>query len=322
LNILVTGGAGYIGSVILELLAKHTDHAVIAVDNLSDGNRQSIPAAVRFYQGDIGDAALLHNIFASENIDVVIHLAASSSVPDSVINPIEYYQNNIVNTITMLEAMLKHNVRGIIFSSSAAVYGEPQSVPIAETHPTIPVNPYGHTKLFTERLLNDLAVSGKIDFVALRFFCAAGATADHGESRKAETHLIPVILDYLLGKGVPVKIYGNTFPTPDGSGIRDYVHVCDIARAHILSLEHFDAIKNTVFNISTNSGYSVLEVVRAVEKIFSVHIPFTIEEPRPGDPAMLTASSERIREAIGWETEHDLESIIRSAYEWRKNPKY
>jgi UDP-glucose 4-epimerase len=321
LKILVTGAAGYIGSVLVEALAKEGNDLFL-LDDLSEGNIQSIPQNVPFFNGSYGNAAILENIFENHSIDSVIHLAASSSVPDSVLNPLEYYDNNIKNTLILLEQMAKYSVPKFIFSSSAAVYGEPAHTPIDESHPCIPINPYGKSKLFLEEILRDIAFTKKLDFVAFRFFCAAGASEYKGESRASETHLIPLVTDCLLDKRETMFIYGDSFPTVDGSGIRDYIHVEDIAQAIILSLKNFDKAKNSFYNIGSDEGYSVLEIIKTAEKIFGKKIPQVIRHQRPGDPAKLVASSRKIRTELGWEPKNSIEDIIVSAYNWRKSPKY
>ena len=321
MKILVTGAAGYIGSVLVEALANEKNDLLL-LDNLSEGNILSIPDNIPFYNGNYGDADLLKTIFAETAVDAVIHLAASSSVPDSVINPLEYYDNNIKNTLVLLEQMVKYSVPKFIFSSSAAVYGEPTYTPIDETHPCIPINPYGKSKLFLEEMLRDISDTKKLDFVAFRFFCAAGASETKGESRASETHLIPLVTDCLLGKRDKLHVYGDSFSTPDGSGIRDYIHVEDIAQAIMLSLKNFDKAKNSFYNIGSDAGYSVLEIITAAERLFKMKILQDICPPRPGDPAKLVASSKKIRDELGWTPKYSIEDIIVSAYNWRKNPKY
>ncbi len=321
MKILVTGAAGYIGSVLVEALAED-DNKLFLLDDLSEGNAQSIPANVTFYNGSYGDAALLRNIFEKNAIDAVIHLAASSSVPDSVINPLEYYDNNIKNTLTLLDQMVKYGVTKFIFSSSAAVYGEPSHTPIDESHPCIPINPYGKSKLFLEEILKDISETKKLEFVAFRFFCAAGASETKGESRASETHLIPLVTDCLLGKRDKMYVYGDSFPTHDGSGVRDYIHVEDIAQALVLSLKNFEIAKNSFYNIGSDEGYSVLDIIHTAEKLYKTKIQLEICPPRPGDPAKLVASSAKIRNELGWIPQYTIEDVITSAYNWRKSPKY
>jgi len=320
-NILVTGGAGYIGSVTSELLEKK-GYKVIVIDDLREGKREAISDKSAFYKSNFGDVNTLENIFKNFQIDFVFHFAASANVPNSVIDPLKYYENNVVNTISLLKAMIKFNVKKIIFSSTAAVYGEPVYLPIDEKHQLKPVNPYGSSKLMIENILSDFAHAYDLNFIAFRYFCAAGATEDHGESRDYETHLIPVVLDQVLKKRDYVTIFGNDFNTTDGTGVRDYVHVEDIARAHILGMERFDGLSGGFFNLGNGKGFSVLEIIRAAEKYLKVKVKYKIGEKRLGDPAVLIASYQKAYRQLGWEPFKTLEDIIKSAYNWRKNPKY
>ncbi len=319
--LLLTGGAGYIGSIVAEYCI-NAGYDLIILDDLREGNIKSLPNSVKFYQVNYGDKKALQDIFTNNAIDCVIHLAASSNVPHSVIVPELYYSNNITNTLTLLECMQEFGVRKFIFSSSAAIYGEPEYQPVDENHAHIPINPYGKSKLFVEEILKDLANSNKLKFVAFRFFCAAGATAFNGESRKDETHLIPLVVDCALRKKDEMYVFGNKFNTIDGSGVRDYVHVADIAQAHVLALKNFDTVANDFFNIGTDSGNSVLELVALAEKIFHRKIPMKIVDSRPGDPESLVASSAKIRKDLGWKPLFGLEQILLSTFLWRKNPRY
>jgi UDP-glucose 4-epimerase len=321
LTLLLTGGAGYIGSVI----ARHCIDAgydIIILDDLSEGNARSLPQGVPFYHADYGDKETLVAIFSKHRVDAVIHLAASSSVPHSVIEPELYYRNNVCKTITLLESMASHGVKKMLFSSSAAVYGEPRYLPVDENHPAIPINPYGKSKLFIEDILRDMAAAADFQFIAFRFFCAAGATQSNGEARPNETHLIPLVADCALGKRERMIVYGDTFPTSDGTGVRDYIHVADIAQAHLLALAKINVLSNTAYNIGTDSGYTTLEVIKLAAKVIGRNIPYIVSTQRPGDPAELVASSGKIRAELGWKPAYDLEQIILSAWQWRKNPRY
>lgn len=319
--ILVTGGAGYIGSVVAELLEKK-GHQVIVVDDLSEGKAGAVSAKSVFYKSNFGDAGTLETIFSKHKIDFVFHFAASANVPDSVINPLKYYDNNVVNTVSMLKIMLKFGLKNIIFSSTAAVFGEPVYTPIDEEHQLKPVNPYGTSKLMVENILTDFSKAYGLNFIAFRYFCAAGSTKDHGESRDYETHLIPVVLDQILKKREYVTVFGNDFNTHDGTGVRDFIHVEDIANAHILAMENFGRVNNKFINLGNGKGFSVLEVIHAAEKLLGIKVSYKIGDKRPGDPATLIASYENAFKQLGWKPSKTLEDIIQSAYSWRENPKY
>jgi UDP-glucose 4-epimerase len=320
-TILITGGAGYIGSVAAELLEKK-GHKVIIIDDLSEGKRGAISTNSIFYQSNFGDINTLEGIFKEHKIDFVFHFAASANVPDSVVNPLRYYENNVTNTISLLKMMIRFDVKNIIFSSTAAVFGEPVYTPIDEKHILNPVNPYGMSKLVVENILSDFSKAYKLKFIAFRYFCAAGSTIDHGESRDFETHLIPVVLDQILNKRDYVTVFGNNFNTQDGTGVRDFIHVEDIAIAHILAMENFDRVSDKFINLGNGKGYSVLEVIKAAEKYLNKKVSYKIGERRPGDPAVLIASYQNAFHQLGWEPSKTLEDIIKSAYTWRKNPKY
>ena len=320
-TILVTGGAGYIGSVVAELLEKK-GHKIIIIDDLSEGKKGSISADSIFYQSNFGDVNTLETIFKECKMDFVFHFAASANVPDSVANPLKYYENNVSNTLSMLKMMIRFNVKRIIFSSTAAVYGEPVYTPIDEKHILKPVNPYGTSKLMVENILEDFSRAYGLKFITFRYFCAAGSTKEHGESREYETHLIPVVLDKILGKREYVTVFGNNFNTIDGTGVRDFIHVEDIAAAHILAMENFEKVNDRFINLGNGKGYSVLEVLEAAEEYLNLKISYKIGDRRPGDPAVLIASHQKAFEQLGWKPSKTLKDIIESAYEWRKNPKY
>lgn len=320
--ILITGGAGYIGSILSSLLFEE-NQMIIIIDDLSSGNIKSIPEESIFYRASCGDKNILREIFEKYKVDVVYHLAASANVPDSVQNPLEYYKNNVINSINLLEMMIKYNVNKIIFSSSAAVYGEPQYTPIDEDHELSSINPYGRSKIMVEQVIMDLNNAYGFKYHIFRYFCAAGATSENGESRKSkETHLIPLVAYAALGKRNHVDVFGDDYPTIDGTGVRDYLHVLDIAKAHILALEALDDHPNEVFNLGTETGYSVLEVIDTAQIVLGKEIPYKIAPRRTGDTASLVSSSVKIRDMLGWEPKYGLEDMIESAYEWRNNPKY
>lgn len=323
MEILITGGAGYIGSVVGEHL--HTlGYSLVVVDDLRDGKKEAVPDGAKFYAADFSDEHILDTIFSTHNITTVIHLAASANVPDSVVRPLPYYQNNVTGTISLLKKMKQYSVKSILFSSTAAVYGIPVNNTIIETDILKPVNPYGWSKLFDEQIIADTAAAHGLEFIIFRYFCAAGATALHGESRGYESHLIPLVIDTALGKRDEVKVFGNQFPTPDGTGVRDYIHVSDIARAHELALNAMQHAKvtNQIFNLGTNAGYSVLQIIEETEKVLGQKVNFTIVNERPGDPPSLIALAHKAKEQLGWEPRYNLQDIITSVYAWRNNPRY
>jgi len=320
-NILVTGGAGYIGSVVCEFLEAQ-GHFAVVIDDLREGKREAVPKKCELYVASCGNIDLLTRIFSRYSIDIVFHLAAMANVPDSVVNPLSYYSANVADSIQLFGAMRTFGVKKVVFSSTAAVYGEPTKIPIDEDHSCKPVNPYGHSKLMDEQILRDCAVGYGIKHMIFRYFCAAGATRDHGESRRQETHLIPVVIDAAVGKRREVEIFGVDFPTKDGSGVRDYVHVSDIARAHLLALSAIDSNANQVFNLGTGQGYSVHEVITTAGRTLGMTVPHKIAPRRDGDPAILVASFDKAKRDLGWTPELGLSEIIKSAYEWRSHPLY
>ena len=319
--VLVTGGAGYIGShTVLELLNRKEE--VVVIDNLVKGHREAIKGGT-FYQGDLRDEDFLFNVFEENEIQEVIHFAAYSLVGESIENPIKYYNNNVVGTIKLLNTMKKYGVKNIVFSSTAAVYGEPINIPILEEDATIPTNPYGESKLAIEKALKWANKSGDINYIALRYFNAAGANKDGyiGEDHNPETHLIPIILEATLGKREKILIYGNDYNTPDGTCIRDYIHVADLAEAHILALDKLRREgESGIYNLGNGRGFSVKEVIDKAKKVTGINIPVEIGERRLGDPAILVASSEKAKEELNWNPKYnDLERIIEDAWNWHKN---
>jgi UDP-glucose 4-epimerase len=316
-KILVTGGAGYVGSICSEALVD-AGHEVIVVDNLQNGKREAVLAPARFYEVDLCDQAAVRDLFQGEAIDAVMHFAALADVTTSVKNPHQFFKNNVSGTLNLLEAMLEHGVRDLIFSSTAAVYGEPQSVPIDENHPKCPVNSYGESKLATERMLAWYASAYGFRCVSLRYFNAAGATARLGEDRSNESHLIPCILDVALGKRADIAIYGSNYSTRDGTCVRDYVHVLDIVSAHVLCLEHIGELRFEAFNVGHGVGYTVQEVLQEARQVTNCSIPARMVAARPGDPAVLVATPEKLAVRVGWRPlRSNLRGIIEDAWAWR-----
>ena len=320
--ILVLGGAGYIGSHTALELVKAGNEVVIA-DNLVTGYRKAIPEGAKFYKGDLRDSDFLDNLFHQEKIDAVIHFAAYSLVGESVTNPLKYYDNNLYGTKVLLEAMVKNNVDKIVFSSTAATYGEPENIPILESDRTCPTNPYGETKLAMEKMFKWTAEAHGLRYVSLRYFNACGAdeSGTIGEAHTPESHLIPLILQVPNGKRETISIYGTDYDTPDGTCIRDYIHVTDLAQAHILAVQYLNnGGESDIFNLGNGVGYSVREVIETARKVTGHPIPATETSRRAGDPARLVASSEKAKSVLGWKPVHDsLEEIIASAWNWHKN---
>ncbi len=322
MRILVLGGAGYIGSHTALELVKAGNEVVIA-DNLVTGYRKAIPEGAKFYEGDLRDSDFLDNLFHQEKIDAVIHFAAYSLVGESVTNPLKYYDNNLYGTKVLLEAMVKNNVDKIVFSSTAATYGEPENIPILETDRTCPTNPYGETKLAMEKMFKWTAEAHGLRYVSLRYFNACGAdeSGTIGEAHNPESHLIPLILQVPNGKRETISIYGTDYDTPDGTCIRDYIHVTDLAQAHILAVQYLNnGGESDIFNLGNGVGYSVREVIETARKVTGHPILATETSRRAGDPARLVASSEKAKKILGWKPVHDsLEEIIASAWNWHKN---
>jgi UDP-glucose 4-epimerase len=318
INILVVGGAGYIGSHMVKDLLK-AGYGVITLDDFSTGHRELLPGG-KLFEGNLGDTKLLNKIFSKHQISAVMHFAAYSLVGDSMQNPLAYYRNNIAGTIELLAGMVRHNVKYFIFSSSAAVYGEPLEIPIIEDHPCKPTNPYGATKVAVEQLLNDCDYAHGLESASLRYFNAAGAdeSCEIGELHEPETHLIPLLLKAASGEQKNIKIFGTDYPTHDGTCIRDYVHVSDLAQAHLLALEALlSGEGSSVYNLGNSKGHSVREVIELAGKISGKTIRTVEVERRPGDPAELVATSDKIREKLGWKPKYeDLETIITTAWNW------
>lgn len=320
--ILVTGGAGYIGSVTVELL-RECGEDVVVLDNLSRGHRAAVPRDVPFYEGNIGDLALVARIAREHHVEECIHFAALAYVGESVEQPGRYFENNVSQTIALLGVLLKSGLCHVVFSSTCATYGEPQQIPISEQHPQEPTNPYGLSKLMVEKLLPGYERNFEIKFVGLRYFNAAGATETLGEDHEPETHLIPNVLSVAQGRAPFVSVFGNDYSTPDGTAIRDYVHVADLANAHILSLNYLRrGGKSEFMNLGSGEGNSVLEVIETAREVTEKPISIKIEPPRAGDPSRLIADSEKAHRVLGWSPEHaELAAILRSDWEWRtRNP--
>lgn len=319
--ILVVGGAGYIGShMVLDLL--QAGRKVVVLDNLSRGYRDLLTGGT-FIEGDLGDSKLLDRVFIQHRIAAVMHFAAFSLVGESVSKPLDYYRNNVAETVELLAAMGRHHVRYFIFSSTAAVYGEPRTMePLHENDPCHPTNPYGATKLTVERMLADNAVASDFRYVSLRYFNAAGADPSGrvGERHQPETHLIPLVLQVATGQRQAIQIYGTDYPTSDGTCVRDYVHVHDLTQAHLLALEHLlKGGDSAVYNLGNNKGYSVREVVEMARRITMHPIPAVETGRRAGDPAFLVADSGKIRNELGWQPRHEkLETIIETAWAWHQ----
>jgi UDP-glucose 4-epimerase len=319
--ILVTGGAGYIGShAVAELLAKGEE--VVIVDNMQQGHHDALLGG-KLYVGDLRDGEFLDTVFQENSIDAIIHFAANSLVGESMQNPAKYYHNNVYGTLCLLEKMNQYGVKKIVFSSTAATYGEPENVPILESDRTLPTNTYGETKLAMEKMMKWFDTAHGIKYVSLRYFNAAGAHASGkiGEDHSPETHLIPIILQVALGQRQHISIYGDDYATPDGTCIRDYIHVSDLADAHVLAVEKLrQGADSNIYNLGNGKGFSVKEVIDIARQVTGHAIPAVIEARRAGDPATLVANSDRAREELGWKPTRDsLEDIIESAWRWHQS---
>jgi UDP-glucose 4-epimerase len=316
--ILVTGGTGYIGSVTVERLREKGEQVVV-LDDLDRGHRAALDSDIPLYRGKIGDRELVTRIAREHHLESCIHFAALIEVGESVKAPAKYYENNVGQGISFIGALVQHGVCRLVFSSTAAIYGEPEQIPITEQCRKWPKNPYGWSKLFMERVLDSYDTAYGLKFAALRYFNAAGATEKCGEDHRPESHLIPNVLSAALGLQQTIRVFGNNYPTPDGTPIRDYIHVVDLADAHILALEHLRRGGPSDFlNLGTGHGYSVLEVIQCAREITGKEIPVQMGPPRPGDPARLVADPSRAKAVLGWEPRtSDLPSIVRSAWQWR-----
>ena len=320
--ILVTGGAGYIGSAtVKDLLDK--GETVVVLDNLAYGHRKAIDESIAFYEGDIGDESLVAKITSENEIEACLHFSAFTFVGESVENPKIYFQNNVAQTLKLLDVLITNNIKKFVFSSTAAVFGEPQKVPIDETHPQNPTNPYGWSKLMVEKILASYDAAYDLKFVALRYFNACGASGGCGEDHTPETHLIPLILFAAQGKRDSIAIFGDDYPTPDGTAIRDYIHIADLSQAHLLALTHLRNGGNSeLINLGNGGGYSVKEVLEAARKVTGKNIEAKVAPRRAGDPSRLVADATKAREVLGWTPQTpEIEKIIESAWNWHSlNP--
>ncbi len=320
--VLVTGGAGYIGSHAV-LALKDAGHRPVVIDNLVTGFRWAVPDDVAFYEGNIADDALIDRIAAEQGIDAIMHFAGSVVVPESVSDPLKYYLNNTARTRSLLESAVRSGVRHFIFSSTAAVYGMPDQPQVDEDMPTVPINPYGTSKLMTEMMLRDVAAAHPINYCALRYFNVAGADPQGrtGQSTAGATHLIKVTVEAALGKRPGISVFGSDYATPDGTGVRDYIHVSDLVAAHVIALEELIAQpeRSRTLNCGYNRGFSVLEVLDAVERVSGVRVARSFAPRRAGDPGALVADNRRIKEAFGWQPRYgDLDTIVRHALAWER----
>jgi UDP-glucose 4-epimerase len=323
MTVLVTGGAGFVGSVCSEQLLV-AGHAVVVVDNLSTGHRGAVSPSAAFIEGDFGNKELIRDLVTEHRIDAVMHFAGETLVEKSMTDPSVYFQNNVRKGLDLLDALLDCSVKKLVFSSTAAVYGEPVATPIAETHPKVPINAYGESKLIFERILEWYGRAYGLQYAALRYFNAAGASQDLGEDHHPESHLLPRILDCVLDDSREFIVYGDDYETTDGSCVRDYVHVLDIAQAHILAMDGLqDEQRQGAFNIGSSRGYSVREVVRTVEEVTGRNLRIRVGARRQGDPAILVATHDRVVRELGWKPRFSsLQQIVKSAWDWRqKHPQ-
>ncbi len=315
MKIFVTGGAGYIGSICVEELL-NAGHVVSVFDNLSEGHRQAVDPRAEFIEGDLADREFLIATFSRVRPEAVMHFGANALVPESMVNPTKYFRNNVANGVNLLEACVAANVKKFVFSSTCAIFGIPAKVPISEDLPKAPINPYGESKLMFESVLRWYGQVHGITSVCLRYFNAAGATKRFGEAHGEETHIIPNVIKVALGQKPHVPVFGTDYPTPDGTCIRDYIHIIDLAQAHMLAL---GCEKSEVFNLGSGDGYSVLQVIEAVRKVTGHKIPVVESPRRAGDPPKLVADSTKIRQALGWTPKFDsIETIVESAWAWHQ----
>jgi UDP-glucose 4-epimerase len=317
-RVLVTGGAGYIGSVVADSLLSQ-GYDVTVFDNLSHGDRAAVPQGAALVVADVGDRPALDRVFQSGNFDAVMHFAAWIEAGESMQAPERYFRNNSANTLTLLEAILAHKVPRFVFSSTAALYGIPERSPIEESDPLQPVNAYGESKLLVEQMLAWFHKIHRLRYASLRYFNAAGAAGSRGENHHPESHLIPIALEVALGKRSEIEIFGDDYPTADGTCIRDYIHVADLASAHLLALKALKQRDKLIYNLGNGRGFSVMEVIESARRVSGHNIPARKSARRAGDPAVLVASAQKIRDELRWSPEHsELDDIVRSAWEWRR----
>lgn len=318
--ILVTGGAGYIGSATVEDL-RTKGEKVVVIDNLVYGHREAVDPSIPFYQGDIGDISLVNQILSEHEITACMHFSAYAYVGESVEKPNKYFENNFIQTVKLLDVLIENNVKQFVFSSTCATYGEPNYVPIDEKHPQHPTNPYGWSKFMVERVLESYDHAYGMKFVALRYFNACGATENRGEDHDPETHLIPLIIYAAQEKRPSISVFGDDYPTPDGTAIRDYIHISDLSQAHLRALEYLQKGNSSdFFNLGNGQGFSVNEVIEATRKVTGKDFEVKIAPRRAGDPSKLVADAKKAREVLGWNPEFaDLETIIQSAWTWHQN---
>ena len=316
MKLLVTGGAGYIGSIVAQQLLD-AGHEVLVLDDLSRGHRSAVPAGAPLIEANLLDDNATNEALG-QGFDGVLHFAALALVAESVAHPERYYRGNVVGTLNLLDAMREHGVGRLVFSSTCAVYGEPDTVPMREDIPTAPVNAYGGSKLAVDRMIGDECRAHGLGAASLRYFNVAGASGPLGEDHEPETHLIPLVLRAAAGTADHVKVFGTDYPTRDGTAVRDYIHVEDLGRAHVLALDAIEPGRHDIYNLGTGDGYSVREVVEAARRVTGEPIPARDEGRRPGDPAALVAASDRARSALGWEPEKGLEEMIADAWAWQQ----
>ena len=325
MNVMVTGAAGYIGSHAVKLLIE-SGHGVVAVDNLARGHRPAVHPRAHFFQVDLADTRTLADLLQRHRVDCVMHFAALAYVGESVAQPLRYYENNTAGAISLLQAMQEAGTQRLVFSSTCATYGEPETVPIVETMRQQPINPYGWSKWCVERILRDFAAAQRgFAFAALRYFNVAGSAADGslGEDHRPEMHLIPLLLLAALGQGKPLTVFGTDYPTPDGTCIRDYIHVEDLCAAHLAVMEALQPGDTRFYNLGIGRGYSVKEVIEAARRVTGIDIPIAYGDRRPGDPAVLYANAQKIQNEVGWSARHtDIAKIIETAWNWfQKHPE-